>query len=69
MGQEGEGAEGRKGRDKSYLGSVTVGGDLMLSSRFPEDALSLVSTPLPSVQGKVREAWLGERRQKSCLPL
>lgn len=41
--------QGRKGRGKSYLGSMTLDGEPMLSTKFPEDALSLVSIPLPSV--------------------
>lgn len=61
--------QGRKGRGKSYLGSVTLDGELMLSSKFPEDVLSLVSIPLPSMQVKVGKPGLGERRQKSCLAL
>lgn len=57
--------QGRKGRGRTFLGSVTLDGELMLSTKFPEDALSLVSIPLPSVQRRAGEAWTGERRQKA----
>lgn len=61
--------QGRKGRGKSYLGSVTLDGDLMLSSKFPEDALSLVSIPLLSVRRRVGEAWIGREEAEVMVVL
>lgn len=61
--------QGRKGRGKSYLGSVTLDGELMLSTKFSEDALLLVSIPLPSVQRRAGEAWLGREEAEVMVAL
>lgn len=37
--------QGRKGRDKNYLRSVTLDRELIPSTKFPEDALTGVHTP------------------------
>lgn len=61
--------QGRKGRGKCYLGSVTLDGELMLSSKFPEDALSLVSIPLLSVRRRVEETWIGREEAEVMVVL